>query len=90
MNLPKFNRASLLEQRIDRVYDRAKFRCAYTHKQESFDVLLHNIQLKEPSFYDEFLIIKRPASAKFFLGRVFLKFLIFKYKMWAFVLIIPQ
>jgi hypothetical protein len=37
--------------------------CAYTHKPEYADILLHNIQSEEPSFCDEFLIGGLPTFA---------------------------
>lgn len=48
--------------RVDRICDRARFHCAYTHKPKYVDVLLHSIQSKEPNFYGEFLTRGLPAN----------------------------
>lgn len=48
--------------RADRVNDPSMFHCAYTRKPECVDVLLHSIQLKEPSSCDEFLTRGRPEN----------------------------
>lgn len=46
---------------LDHECDPLEFHCAYTHKQEYVDILLHNIQSEEPSFCDEFLTGGLPA-----------------------------
>jgi hypothetical protein len=43
--------------------DPLEFHYAYTHKPEYADIHLRNIQSKEPSFCDEFLIRELPAFA---------------------------
>ena len=50
-------------RRVDHVCDPSRFHCACTHTPEYVDVLLHNIQLKEPNSCDESLTKGQPASA---------------------------
>ena len=57
----KMGNGGKMGEGLDHEYDPLRCHCACTRKPEHADILLRNIQSKEPSFCDEFLTGGLPA-----------------------------